>query len=43
MNLHPRQGFQHLLHESDLELAGTFAVWLAFVSLTLATLVRSAT
>jgi hypothetical protein len=41
MNLNPRRGLQHLLHESDLELAGTFTVWAAFVSLTLATLVRS--
>ena len=41
MNPDPRHGLQHLLHESDLELASTFAVWAAFVSLTLATLVRS--
>lgn len=42
MTLHPRKGFQHFLHDSDLELGGAFTVWLATVCLTLATLVRSA-
>jgi hypothetical protein len=38
MNLKMHDGLQYLLHESDLELTGTLAVWLAFVSLIAAAL-----
>jgi hypothetical protein len=34
--MHLLNGFNHLLHESDIEFGGAVAVWLAFVSLTLA-------
>jgi hypothetical protein len=34
MNL--RRGFQHFLHDSDLEFDSAVAVWLAFALLTLA-------
>ena len=30
MNLKMHDSLQHLLHESDLELTGTLAVWVAF-------------
>ncbi|WP_255449835.1 MULTISPECIES: hypothetical protein [Myxococcaceae] len=29
-------GFNHFLHESDLEFGGAFVAWLAFICLTLA-------
>lgn len=38
MNLKMNEGLQHLLHDSDLELSGTLAVWLAFVGLIAAAL-----